>query len=38
MVIVAGHVVVDPQQRADYLAGCLKVAGGRRGVPRQWPR
>jgi quinol monooxygenase YgiN len=25
MVIVAGHVVVDPQQREDYLAGCLKV-------------
>lgn len=25
MVIVAGHVVVDPQQRDDYLAGCAEV-------------
>jgi quinol monooxygenase YgiN len=22
MVIVAGHITVDPEQRADYLAGC----------------
>jgi quinol monooxygenase YgiN len=25
MVIVAGHVVVDPQQRDDYLSGCVEV-------------
>lgn len=25
MVIVAGHVVVDPTQRDDYLAGCVDV-------------
>jgi quinol monooxygenase YgiN len=25
MVIVAGHVVVDPQQREAYLAGCVGV-------------
>jgi quinol monooxygenase YgiN len=25
MVIVAGHVVVDPEQREDYLAGCVEV-------------
>jgi quinol monooxygenase YgiN len=25
MVIVAGHIVVDPQERDDYLAGCLDV-------------
>jgi quinol monooxygenase YgiN len=25
MVIVAGHVVVDPQGRDDYLSGCLDV-------------
>ncbi len=25
MVIVAGHVVVDPEQRDDYLSGCLEV-------------
>ena len=25
MVIVAGHVVVDPQERDDYLSGCLDV-------------
>ena len=25
MVIVAGHVVVDPEQRDDYLAGCVEV-------------
>ncbi|WP_101946859.1 putative quinol monooxygenase [Mycobacterium sp. 3519A] len=25
MVIVAGHVVVDPKQRDDYLAGCVEV-------------
>jgi quinol monooxygenase YgiN len=25
MVIVAGHVVVDPLQRDDYLSGCVEV-------------
>jgi quinol monooxygenase YgiN len=25
VVIVAGHVVVDPQQRDDYLSGCVEV-------------
>jgi quinol monooxygenase YgiN len=25
MVIVAGHIVVDPQQRDDYLSGCAEV-------------
>jgi quinol monooxygenase YgiN len=25
MVIVAGHVVVDPQERDDYLSGCVDV-------------
>jgi len=25
MVIVAGHIVVDPEQRESYLAGCVSV-------------
>jgi quinol monooxygenase YgiN len=25
MVIVAGHVIVEPEQRASYLAGCVSV-------------
>ena len=25
MVIVAGHVTVEPEQRASYLAGCVSV-------------
>ncbi|WP_020121498.1 putative quinol monooxygenase [Streptomyces canus] len=25
MVIVAGHIVVDPEQRDSYLAGCVSV-------------
>jgi quinol monooxygenase YgiN len=25
VVIVAGHVVVDPQERDDYLSGCVDV-------------
>ena len=25
MVIVAGHLVVDPRERDDYLAGCVDV-------------
>ena len=34
MVIVAGHVTVEPQQRESYLAGCVSVveqAGGTTG-------
>jgi len=40
VVIVAGHIVVDGQDRADYLSGCVEVVRqarqGGRGVPRQW--
>ncbi len=25
MVIVAGHIIVEPQQRQSYLAGCVSV-------------
>jgi quinol monooxygenase YgiN len=25
MVIVAGHITVDPEQRESYLAGCVSV-------------
>ena len=25
MVIVAGHIIVEPQQRESYLAGCVSV-------------
>jgi quinol monooxygenase YgiN len=25
MVIVAGHIVVEPQERDDYLSGCVEV-------------
>ena len=25
MVIVAGHIVVDPQERDEYLSGCVEV-------------
>ncbi|GAB3251123.1 putative quinol monooxygenase [Arthrobacter pigmenti] len=25
MIIVAGHLVVDPKERGDYLAGCVSV-------------
>ena len=25
MVIVAGHIIVEPQQRESYLAGCLSI-------------
>lgn len=31
MVIVAGHVVVDPEQREEYLAGCTAVVEQARG-------
>jgi quinol monooxygenase YgiN len=33
MVIVAGHVVVDPEQREDYLAGCVDVVRQARRAP-----
>src|SRR5215213_4656230 len=33
MVIVAGHVVVDPQERDDYLAGCVEVVRQARRAP-----
>jgi quinol monooxygenase YgiN len=33
MVIVAGHLVVDPQQRDDYLAGCVEVVRQARRAP-----
>jgi quinol monooxygenase YgiN len=31
MVIVAGHVTVEPQERASYLAGCVNVVDQARG-------
>jgi quinol monooxygenase YgiN len=33
VVIVAGHVVVDPQERDDYLAGCVEVVRQARRAP-----
>jgi len=30
MVIVAGHITVDPEQRESYLAGCMGVVEGAR--------
>ena len=33
MVIVAGHLVVDPQRRDSYLAGCLEVVRQARQTP-----
>lgn len=33
MVIVAGHVVVDPEEREDYLAGCVEVVQQARRAP-----
>ncbi|WP_327748605.1 antibiotic biosynthesis monooxygenase family protein [Streptomyces europaeiscabiei] len=33
MVIVAGHIVVDPQQRESYLAGCVSVVELARRTP-----
>jgi quinol monooxygenase YgiN len=33
MVIVAGHVVVEPAQRDGYLAGCVDVVRQARGAP-----
>ena len=32
MVIVAGHITVDPQQREAYLAGCVSVVEQARGT------
>jgi quinol monooxygenase YgiN len=33
VVIVAGYVVVDPEQRDDYLSGCLEVVRQARRAP-----
>ncbi|MFI6497862.1 putative quinol monooxygenase [Nonomuraea typhae] len=33
MIIVAGHIVVDPQQRDSYLAGCVNVIEQARRTP-----
>lgn len=33
MVIVAGHIVVDPQERESYLAGCTGVIEQARRAP-----
>jgi quinol monooxygenase YgiN len=33
MVIVAGHVIVAPQERATYLAGCVEVVRQAREAP-----
>ena len=33
MVIVAGYVVVDPEQRDDYLSGCVDVVRQARRAP-----
>ena len=33
MVIVAGHVVVDPEQQDDYLSGCVEVVRQARRAP-----
>jgi heme-degrading monooxygenase HmoA len=33
MVIVAGHLTVDPKQREPYLAGCLDVVEQARKAP-----
>jgi quinol monooxygenase YgiN len=32
MVIVAGHITVEPQQRESYLAGCVGVVEQARGT------
>jgi len=32
MVIVAGHLTVEPQQRETYLAGCVRVVEQARGA------
>jgi quinol monooxygenase YgiN len=33
MVIVAGHIMVDPAQRESYLAGCVSVVEQARRAP-----
>lgn len=33
MVIVAGHIVVDPEDRDGYLAGCVEVVRQARRAP-----
>ena len=33
MVIVAGHIVVDPRHREDYLTGCIEVVRQARRRP-----
>jgi quinol monooxygenase YgiN len=33
VLIVAGHVVVDPEQRDDYLSGCVEVVRQARRTP-----
>jgi quinol monooxygenase YgiN len=33
VVIVAGHLVVDPEERDDYLAGCVEVVRQARRAP-----
>ena len=33
MVIVAGHLVVDPESRDDYVAGCVEVVRQARRTP-----
>ena len=32
MVIVAGHITVDPEQRESYLAGCVSIVERARGA------
>jgi quinol monooxygenase YgiN len=32
MVVVAGHITVEPQQRESYLAGCVSVVEQARGT------
>lgn len=32
MVIVAGHLIVDPAHRDDYLSGCVDVVGAARAT------
>ncbi len=33
MVIVAGHITVEPQQRETYLSGCVRIVEQARGAP-----
>lgn len=32
MVIVAGHITVEPQQRGSFLAGCVRIVEQARGT------